>query len=58
MGLVEEKNIGGKFIKVQTNKGLELGIETIEKTSPSGYEYTLLMYPPKVQKIIMDSYIK
>lgn len=57
-GLVEEKNIDGKFIKVQTAKGKELGIKTIEKTSVSGYTYTLLMYPPKVQKIILDGYVK
>lgn len=57
LNLVGEQNVNGTFIKVQTEKGLEMGIKTIEKTSASGYAYTLLMYPPKVQKIIMDYYI-
>lgn len=55
--LVEERNINGSYIKVQTDKGLQMGIKTIERTSQAGYSYTLLMYPRAVQGMIVDYFI-
>ncbi len=55
--LVEERNINGSYIKVQTDKGLQMGIKTVERTSQAGYSYTLLMYPRAVQGMIVDYFI-
>lgn len=57
LDLVEERNVDGRFIKVQTDKGLEMGIQTIEKVSQAGNPYTLLMYPSEVQKMIVEYYV-
>ena len=56
--LVEEREMDGRVVKVPTEKGLEMGIETMERLSQAGNPYTVLMYPPQVQKIIAESYIK
>lgn len=40
--------------KVLTKKGIELGIQTIDKISSAGNLYTLLMYPKAVQEMILD----
>ena len=45
-------------IRVQTDKGLQKGIITIEKVSKAGISYTLLMYPPEVQKEIVNFFIR
>ncbi len=57
-GYVEEQQIDGRFVQVQTESGLDKGIATIEKTSKIGTIYTVLMYPPAVQKEIVDYYIE
>lgn len=57
LDFVEECNVDGRFIKVQTSKGLEMGIKTIEKISQAGNPYTLLMYPIEVQKMIVAYYV-
>lgn len=56
--IVEERKIDGSYIKVQTDKGLKMGIKTVEKRSQSGYPYTLLMYPQAVQEMIVDHFIR
>ena len=55
--LVEERNINGSYIKVQTDKGLAMGIKAVERISQAGYSYTLLMYPPAVQRLVVDYFI-
>lgn len=55
--LVIEKNFDGKFVKVQTEKGLAMGIKTVECTSQAGNTYIRLKYPISVQKLIVDHYI-
>ncbi len=55
-GYVEEQNIDGRFIQVQTESGLEKGIKAVEQTSKLGNVYTVLMYPPIVQKEIVEYY--
>lgn len=57
LDFVEECNVDGRFIKIQTSKGLEMGIKTIEKISQAGNPYTLLMYPIEVQKMIVAYYV-
>ena len=42
---------------VQTEKGQALGIQSVDKISQSGFSYTSLMYPPKVQKKIVHSFV-
>lgn len=56
--LIALQERGGKSYKVQTEKGLSLGIKTIEKVSEKGFSYTLLMYPPTVQKMIVKHYVE
>lgn len=57
MGYVEERQIDGRIVQVQTESGLSKGIVTIEKISKIGNAYTVLMYPPTVQKEIVEHYI-
>lgn len=57
MGYVEERQIDGRFVQIQTESGLSKGIVTIEKISKLGNAYTVLMYPPIVQKEIVEHYI-
>lgn len=57
LDLVEERNVNGGFVKIQTKKGLEMGIKTVERTSQAGFTYTLLMYPQAVQELIVDYFV-
>ncbi len=56
MGYVEEKQMDGRNMQVQTEKGLEKGITSTEKTSKIGNVYMVLMYPPEIQKELVDHY--
>ena len=56
VGYVEERQIDGRLIQIQTELGRSKGIVTIEKTSKIGNVYTVLMYPPVVQKEIVEHY--
>ncbi|MCR5788448.1 MAG: DNA helicase RecQ [Lachnospiraceae bacterium] len=56
MGYVEEREEDGKSIQVQTELGLSKGIEAAEKTSKTGTTYTVLMYPPEIQKEVVEHY--
>lgn len=58
MGYVEERQIDGRYVQIQTELGLSKGIVTIEKISKIGNAYTVLMYPPLVQKEIVEHYIE
>lgn len=53
-GLAVEEERGGRFVKVPTESGMELGIKTVDKVSQSGFEYQLLMYPEAVQKRVVE----
>lgn len=55
-GYVEERQIDGRVVQIQTELGLSKGIVTIEKISKIGNAYTVLMYPPIVQKEIVEHY--
>lgn len=56
-GYTEETNYNGTFIKEQTQKGIDEGIETVYRTSTSGTEYTLLRYPQKIQREIVQHFV-
>ncbi len=43
-----------RFGKEATEKGVRLGIQTVEKVSEKGNAYTLLIYPPQVQKMLVE----
>lgn len=58
MGYVEERQIDGRVVQVQTESGLSKGIEAVEKISKIGNAYTVLMYPTEVQKEIVAHYIE
>lgn len=56
-GLIVPQERDGKFSKVPTDKGISLGIKSEERVSERGNAYTLLLYPPQVQKMIVENYI-
>lgn len=57
-GWIEETEANGRNVKTQTAKGLQVGIVTIHRVSKIGYPYTLLKYPPDIQKLIVEHYTK
>lgn len=57
-GLVFEENRNGMFIKVKTDKGDDMGIETVHKISKNGMPYELLRYPESVQRLIVEGFVK
>ncbi|MCI8307300.1 MAG: DNA helicase RecQ [Lachnospiraceae bacterium] len=58
VGYVEETQIDGRIVQVQTELGLSKEIVTTEKISKKGNTYTVLMYPPAIQKEIVEHYIE
>ncbi len=58
MEYVEERQIDGRVVQIQTELGLSKGIVAIEKISKLGNAYTVLMFPPIVQKEIVEHYIE
>lgn len=55
--LTKEDNTDGETVKVKTEKGASLSIQTIDKVGQAGISYTLLMYPRAVQKMIVNHFI-
>ncbi|MCD7716322.1 MAG: DNA helicase RecQ [Lachnospiraceae bacterium] len=58
MGYVKEQEVEGKLVQTQTELGLSKGIAVTEKISKAGNVYTVLLYPPEVQKEIVEFYIE
>ena len=58
MGYVEEKQIDGRIVQIQTELGISKGVITVDKISKIGNKYTVLMYPPGVQREIVEHYIE
>ncbi|MBO5520643.1 MAG: DNA helicase RecQ [Firmicutes bacterium] len=56
LGYVEEHEVDGRVVQTQTALGLSKGITSIEKTSKQGNVYTVLQYPPDIQKEIVAHY--
>ncbi len=55
-GLTMEEQRDGKYVKVQTQQGLKMGIQLVNKVSQKGYEYQLLVYPEAVQQMIVKHF--
>ena len=55
---MEERNIDGRSVQVPTETGQTKGITSVEQTSKIGTVYTVMKYPPEVQKEIVDHYIE
>ncbi len=55
---VEEQNIDGRSVQVPTKIGLTKGIAVVEQTGKTGTVYTVLKYPPDVQREIVEHYIE
>lgn len=56
--LAYEDNTNGVFVKKPTLKGTVYGIMLEDKVSKSGDPYQLMKYPPEVQKMIVDYFVK
>ena len=57
-GIIEEKEVGGRFAKVPTEKGIKLGVKVIDKVSEKGYAYTVLMYPQIIQQMLVERFLR
>ena len=57
-GYIVEKQQEGRFAKAPTEKGIEEGIKEIDKVSEKGNAYTLLVYPEKIQRMLVEQYIR
>ncbi|MCM1143681.1 MAG: hypothetical protein NC318_08070 [Blautia sp.] len=55
-GYVEERQIDGRLVQIQTELGLSKGIGATEKISKTGNAYTVLLYSTVVQKEIVEHY--
>lgn len=58
MGYVEERQVDGRIVQIQTELGISKGIVIGEKISKTGNTYTVLMYPSAVQQEIVEHYIE
>ncbi|SHN64558.1 ATP-dependent DNA helicase RecQ [Butyrivibrio hungatei DSM 14810] len=57
LGLTYEDSADGIHVKKQTEHGKQMGITTINRISQAGTEYTLLMYPESVQRLVVESFV-
>lgn len=57
-GYIVEAKDEGKYAKKPTQKGIQCGIQEIEKVSQKGFSYTILMYPENIQRILVEHYIE
>lgn len=55
-GLTIEEDHEGQRVKIQTEKGLKAGIKTVDRISPQGFAYQLLMYPETIQEMIVEAF--
>ena len=56
-GLIKEKEDAEKYVKVPTEKGSQLGVKVIDKISEKGNAYTVLQYPIRIQKMLVEYFI-
>jgi ATP-dependent DNA helicase RecQ len=57
-GLIEKNEDAGKYAKVPTEKGRQLGVKVIEKVSEKGNAYIVLQYPVGIQKMLVERFIR
>ncbi len=58
IGLTVEEQREGRFCKVPTEKGRQLGIRMVDKVSQSGMEYQLPMYSEQVQRLVVEHFVQ
>lgn len=56
-GLISEKEDAGKYAKVPTEMGSQLGVKVINKVSEKGYAYAVLEYSKDIQKLLIEHFI-
>ena len=56
-GYIVKNEQEGKYAKAPTEKGSEQGIRIIEKVSQKGINYTVLSYPPSIQKMLVEHFV-
>ena len=56
--VIKEKELGGRFDKLPTEKGIKLGVKVVEKVSEKGYAYTVLMYPQIIQQMLIKKFVR
>lgn len=56
--IIEEKEVGGRFDKLPTEKGIKLGVKVVEKVSEKGYAYTVLMYSQIIQQMLIEKFVR
>ena len=56
--IITEEEWNGFQTKMPTQKGKELGIETIEKVSQAGNTYIQLRYPETIQKMVLEYFVE
>lgn len=56
-GLIAKREQDGKSDKVPTEKGRERGVKSVTKVSEKGFSYVALMYPPDIQRMLVEHYI-
>jgi len=55
--LLIEKESEDRYKKMPTAKGDEFGIKIVDKVSEKGNAYSILMYPVKVQRMLVEHFI-
>ena len=56
--LIVEKEQDGQTKKVPTEKGEKLGIKEVERVSQKGNPYTILVYPPNIQRMLVEHFVR
>lgn len=56
-GVIEEREVSGRFYKLPTEKGIKIGIKVIEKVSKKGNTYPVLIYPQIIQQMLVEKFV-
>ena len=57
-GLTMEEQREGRFYKVPTEKGRQMGIRMVDRVSQRGTEYQLPMYSEQVQRLVVEHFVR
>ena len=55
--MVEGKYVVMKVSKTR-EKGEKLGIKEVERVSQKGNPYTILVYPPNIQRMLVEHFVR
>lgn len=56
--LIVEDSVSGRYAKIPTKKGENLGILIEQRVSKKGNPYSVLKYPPDIQKLLVEHFIE